>query len=124
MNAPRTMKAGCAKLTISSIPKAMVMPIATAAQKPPRCIPESTALIVRSKKNSIALSRPRRRPSAPGRVERHLQIPGFEARRIENDLLARLLELLDIVAGNSLELCEQNARLGPFAAIAELDVAH
>src|SRR5512135_1753940 len=57
------------------------------------------------------------------RHERGLHFARFEARRIQNDLLAGLLELLDVVADDAAILDIEHTWLSPFAAIAELDIA-
>src|SRR5512139_1855023 len=64
-----------------------------------------------------------RRPLVLHRDERRLHAARLEARRVEDHLLAGLLELLDVVADDALVLHVEHARLGPFAAVAELDVA-
>src|SRR5215212_2009520 len=79
------------------------------------------ALTVRSQESSTA--GPSVIRSALHRLERHLQVARLEALRMQDDLLAGLLELLDVVAGDALVLDEQDARLCPLAAVAELDVA-
>src|SRR5665213_641011 len=43
--------------------------------------------------------------------------------RPDDDLMVGVLELIDRIAGDMLELGEENARLRPFAVLAERDVA-
>src|ERR1700690_4385156 len=61
--------------------------------------------------------------SAMGGVERRLHRARFQFGRVDNDLLAGLLELLDVRTNNVLILHQQNSRLGPFALRREADIA-
>ena len=58
-----------------------------------------------------------------GSVERRLHVARFQFGRVDNDLFAGLLELLDVGADDVLILHQQNARFGPFALRREADIA-
>src|SRR5579863_3001715 len=75
--------------------------------------------------------RPRRRPPAKWssmmlflrRAVGILELAGLQLRRVDDDRLAGLLELVDVVAGDAAVLHEDEARLLPFAVVGEFHVA-